>query len=125
MWSANCIGQHAITTTPVLCAQSGMHTSLHCVNLQAALDACRQLQAKAEQELQQCSATASSHSATAGQAAAAAQAELDSLRQQLSTCHQDSQAVRSREEEARNQAKQLAAALTAAQADYQVGNVVM
>ena len=95
-----------------------MHTSLHCVNLQAALDACRQSQAKAEQEVQQCSATA-------GQAAAAAQAELDSLRQQLSTCHQDSQAVRSREEEARNQAKQLAAALTAAQADYQVGNVVM
>ncbi|DBA92094.1 TPA: hypothetical protein ACH3X1_015822 [Trebouxia sp. C0004] len=87
----------------------------------AALQACRQSQARAEQELQQCNAAASRHSATAAQAATASQAELESLRRQLSSCQQESQALRSREEEARQQTRQLAAALTAAQKDYQKG----
>ncbi len=92
---------------------------------QAALQITHQAQATVERELQQCKATASTHSTNAAQAAAATQAELELLRQQLSACQQETQAVRGREEEARNQVKQLATALTAAQTDYQVVTLVL
>ena len=73
-----------------------------------------------ESELQQCRATASSHSTAATQAAAALQADLQAVKQQLSGSQRHAEALTIREEEARTQAKQLASALTAAQGDYQV-----
>lgn len=89
-------------------------------SLQAALHTSCQTQAKLESELQQLRTTASSNSAAATKSAAASQAELEKLQQQLRDSQQQADALKSREEEARMQAKQLATALTAAQVDHQV-----
>ena len=90
------------------------------VDLQAALKLSGQAEVTLQKELQRLKSTASSQASAAKQAASAAQAELSSLTQQLSVSRLEAQALREREEDARSQSKQLTAALTAAQVDYQV-----
>lgn len=88
--------------------------------MQAALQVSHHTQSSLKSELQKCRTTASNNSAAATQAAAALQAELEAVKRQLCDSQQGSETLQLREEEARNQAKQLATALTAAQVDYQV-----
>ena len=88
--------------------------------MQSALQASQQAAARLEQSLQQQTAEMTRMSSTSSQAAAASTAELHRLTQQAEAMQQHLCIANSRIEEERAQSKQLAAALTAAQHDYQV-----